>query len=613
MDHAKFMLRFLRTIVLVGALGAGTATATEHWTPEPDASSSKEQQKFYKQFRPILPQLDTLEYPTDSVKVYIYPGVDDQRCADNTDPLYFTWYSTTYLVPILSGYKTNSCGRECPDEKRYSGSFATCGISGVDNATYSYSGFDRGHLVNSQSMARMYKASCETFTMCNIAPMTPQLNRYDWVKLENLVEVESEKKILFVLQGSLLGKSYEDAECVCGAEESGRVACNKVKESKCNKQNLEIQIPTAFYKTVYNIEQDRSWSFIYNHNLDKHAQEDSRNMQRFEQSPSEAFIGKNIGHLESYAKFDWSAIRNTAQEYCDWCHGTRHSEITTTSGIGTSNNTHFKYLSFYGLNPDAQFDIINIGGEGSLETKLEMFKKYKIPSFYGGVDGVFNRTARPTTLIDGWEHTIEHMYSNDIEPYLGEQLLGIFLGDEICCHDAPCWENVLQPVASKFRALLGDTQGIIYTNECANEDIASIPVALDAISVDTYAGYQPKSKGEDEVTRAKKIYEVIFSKLHPHQSVFVVPGIFACSNLSYMPLDTIDENTVEKLNAYFVWAMEEPRIIGMNPWHFNNRSHPQHHPPCDMELGAISMPKTLAKLKEIKAKIGPIVPANNGA
>ena len=225
---------------------------TEHWTPEPDASSSKEQLKFYNQFRAILPQLDTLEYPTDSVKVYIYPGVDDQRCTDNTDPLYFTWYSTTYLVPILSGYKTNSCGRECPDEKRYSGSFATCGISGVDNATYSYSGFDRGHLVNSQSMARMYKASCETFTMCNIAPMTPQLNRYDWVKLENLVEVESEKKILFVLQGSLLGKSYEDAECVCGAEESGRVACNKVKESKCNKQNLEIQIPTAFYKTVYN-------------------------------------------------------------------------------------------------------------------------------------------------------------------------------------------------------------------------------------------------------------------------------------------------------------------------------------------------------------------------
>jgi len=583
---------------------------SNQWTPKLEKTATKEQHEFYNQFDKVLPYLDISDYPEDSVKVYIYPGVKDQVCTDNTKPLYFTWYSTKYLVPILSGFKSNSCGNKnnCPNEKRYAGSFATCGISGVDNTTYRYSGFDRGHLVNSQSMARMYKASCETFTMCNIAPMTPQLNRYDWVEIENLIETESEEKNLYVLQGSLLSgyKNDQYAECVCGTEKSGRVACSRVKESKCNKQNLEIRIPNAFYKIVYNIEKDLSWSFIYKHNLDNHS-------ERIDQTPSEAFIGKDIAYLERYAKFDWPTIRDTAEEYCDWCHSANDKKVptvTTTKLITGIENTNFKYLSFYGLNPEAQHDIINIGGEGSLKVKLEMYEKYKIPSFYGDVDGVFNRTVRPTTLINGWENKIETMYKTDIEPYIGKELLGIFLGDEICCHDVPCWENVLEPVASKFRSLLGEDQGIIYTNECANENITSIPVSLDAISIDTYAGYKPGSTGDDEVKQAKVIYELIFSKLRSHQSVLLVPGIFACSNESYISLDTIDENTVEKLNGYYNWAMKEPRIIGMNPWHFNNRSSPQHHPPCDMKLGAIAMPKTLAKLKEIKAKVGPVLPTN---
>ena len=46
-------------------------------------------------------------------------------------------------------------------------------------------------------------------------------------------------------------------------------------------------------------------------------------------------------------------------------------------------------------------------------------------------------------------------------------------------------------------------------------------------------------------------------------------------------------------------AKAEPRIAGFTPWHFNNRSSPQHGPPCDMELGAVAMPDVVAKLKEI--------------
>jgi hypothetical protein len=42
-------------------------------------------------------------------------------------------------------------------------------------------------------------------------------------------------------------------------------------------------------------------------------------MERVDQTPSDAFIARDIAYLENYANFDWPAIRNTAEEYCDWC------------------------------------------------------------------------------------------------------------------------------------------------------------------------------------------------------------------------------------------------------------------------------------------------------
>jgi len=79
----------------------------------------------------------------------------------------------------------------------------------------------------------------------------------------------------------------------------------------------------------------------------------------------------------------------------------------------------------------------------------------------------------------------------------------------------------------------------------------------------------------------------------------LVPGIFACSNLTYFPLDEQAANLVDKLDGYFEWAKTDTRIAGFNPWHFNNRSSPQHGEPCDMELGAVAMPSVLAKVQEI--------------
>jgi hypothetical protein len=77
----------------------------------------------------------------------------------------------------------------------------------------------------------------------------------------------------------------------------------------------------------------------------------------------------------------------------------------------------------------------------------------------------------------------------------------------------------------------------LNTFQCANHDITEVPTEFDLISVDVYAGYKPGTQGSDEVAAAKKMYDIIFPKLHGHQKVMLVPGTFACSNLTYFPLE----------------------------------------------------------------------------
>ena len=82
-----------------------------------------------------------------------------------------------------------------------------------------------------------------------------------------------------------------------------------------------------------------------------------------------------------------------------------------------------------------------------------------------------------------------------------------------------------------------------------------------------------------------------------------LPLQFACSNTSYMPLALSGKSVVAKLKAYFEWSKTDPKMIAINPWHFNHRHSAQHAPPCDMELGAINIPGVVAELTKIGAWI----------
>lgn len=183
----------------------------------------------------------------------------------------------------------------------------------------------------------------------------------------------------------------------------------------------------------------------------------------------------------------------------------------------------------------------------------------------------------------------------------------------VCCHDVPCWSATMEPLTKRLRALLGP-DAILYENDCGDSftGLKSIPEELDIISFDIYVGYSPapKNNGTAEAVAARSYAEThLYPLLGPHQSIAAVPGTFACSNLTYMPLEESAASVVEKLDAYWQWMKEDARLVMLNPWHFNFRGHPQHAPPCDMQLGAADMPSVLAKLDEI----GKWIIANNTA
>ena len=134
-----------------------------------------------------------------------------------------------------------------------------------------------------------------------------------------------------------------------------------------------------------------------------------------------------------------------------------------------------------------------------------------------------------------------------------------------------------------------------------------VPPDLDLISVDVYSGYTPSTAGIEEVTQAKAVYASIFPKLHSHQQILLVAGIFGCSNTPKFPVTEQEKHIVEKLVGYFEWAKADTRIAGFNPWHFSVSTAKLSQGACDMKLGpggvvgnsTVLMPSVLAQLIDI--------------
>ena len=103
---------------------------------------------------------------------------------------------------------------------------------------------------------------------------------------------------------------------------------------------------------------------------------------------------------------------------------------------------------------------------------------------------------------------------------------------------------------------------------------------------------------------AKKYYErYFFPLLKPHQSVWVVPGLFGRNGThgNATEMAATDDSLAEKLNAYWSWAQSESRITGIIPWHWDDLNPP--FKPSGETYGGQDYPKTLAAVAHIVAAL----------
>lgn len=109
---------------------------------------------------------------------------------------------------------------------------------------YTHTGYDRGHLANDASFDYNKKVVRKTYSMANIIPQAPQVNRKTWIKSEKLERsVASKLGSVNVINGVI----YSD--------NPKRIGKNR------------IAVPDAFWKMIYNDKKNYKKCFYYKNDL----------------------------------------------------------------------------------------------------------------------------------------------------------------------------------------------------------------------------------------------------------------------------------------------------------------------------------------------------------
>jgi endonuclease G len=122
---------------------------------------------------------------------------------------------------------------------------------------YTHSGYDRGHLASDASFDYDIKALRKVYSMVNIIPQAPQVNREQWSKAEAYERLIATKLgTVNVVNGVAYGKSPK------------RIGANK------------IAVPDGYWKMIYNDEQGFKKCFYYPNDISKSTTKDKlRNHQ----------------------------------------------------------------------------------------------------------------------------------------------------------------------------------------------------------------------------------------------------------------------------------------------------------------------------------------------
>ena len=228
---------------------------------------------------------------------------------------------------------------------------------------------------------------------------------------------------------------------------------------------------------------------------------------------------------------------------------------------------------------------------------------------------------------------------------------GFFLGDELACTGtSPANISAVSSYCREQLVAAGNPDADIYINECARAFIGAgewgggawpgwikgmIPAGLSLISIDNYKLANATNRSGtvtpwwvQEVLDVKRLYSLAFSgRLHPHQQLLVVPGLYGNDSATASEHDLHDSQLVSKMELYADWMRRDSNIVGLCPYHWEDTPNPPRpgsgpwvcfepnklpgncgHVGELFGRGARHYPKLLAKLREIGSWFPPAVP-----
>ena len=120
---------------------------------------------------------------------YINGNGQTLSCVDNEVTLRKTWITIGYdTIKMIPNYVVEKL---VPDmlvgNAKRSKFYADTINRAVNPSDYTGSGYDRGHLAPAANYKFSQKATDETFVMTNMCPQTPELNRRNWLALEDYI------------------------------------------------------------------------------------------------------------------------------------------------------------------------------------------------------------------------------------------------------------------------------------------------------------------------------------------------------------------------------------------------------------------------------------------
>ncbi len=212
----------------------------------------------------LIPLLSTILFAFNSQK-YINKNYCDQIIIN---PYYKVCYDyklmgAKAITYILDGEKVNKINiKKRPSfhtEKSLDRKYR------VSPKSYTRSGYDRGHMANDASFDWSMDSLNSTYSMVNIVPQEPKVNRYHWTKVERYARLVARKlgtlSVINIIQYT-----------------------NSPKRLK--KQN--IAIPQGFYKILYNKEKNFERCFYYRNDSSSYKEREKLKKHLIECSDIEA-------------------------------------------------------------------------------------------------------------------------------------------------------------------------------------------------------------------------------------------------------------------------------------------------------------------------------------